>query len=156
MWKPRPVGGPPSPWIDTTAFGWTELASAARSSTHGPGPVSSPRDIAVRTPSAVSAWRTRSVVSQLKVCSGYPSLVEVPLAWQSLVPPRPVGTCLLIEASLVPLWPGSRNTIFPARVAGAAWAGPANIDAATSVTAAIAEAVRTPTRWRAGRCTATR
>ncbi len=91
-WKPRPVGGPPSAWIDTIALGLIALAIAARWSTHGPGPVSSPRDIAVRTPRPVSACRMRSVVSQVKVCSGKPSSVEVPLAWQSLVPPRPVGT----------------------------------------------------------------
>ena len=46
-----------------------------------------------------------------------------PLAWQSLVPPRPVGTWRLIDASLAPLWPGSRNTIIPAMLAGAAVAG---------------------------------
>jgi hypothetical protein len=53
----------------TTASGRIELASAARSSTQGPGPVSSPRDNAVRTPSAVSAWRMRRVVSQANECS---------------------------------------------------------------------------------------
>ncbi len=91
-WKPRPVAGPPSAWIDTMASGWSALAIAARSSTQGPSASSLPRDIAVRTPSAVNSWRMRSTVSQLNVCSGYPSFVEVPLAWQSLVPPRPVGT----------------------------------------------------------------
>lgn len=69
-WKPRPVGGPPSAWIDTMACGRSELAIAARSSTHGPSALSLPRDIAVRTPSAVSAARTRSVVSHVKLCSG--------------------------------------------------------------------------------------
>ncbi len=69
-WNPRPVGGPPSAWMLTTALGFSALAIAARSSTHGPSPVSLPRDIAVRTPSAVSAWRIRSVVSQVKECSG--------------------------------------------------------------------------------------
>jgi hypothetical protein len=54
----------------TMALGCSALAIAARSSTHGPRPVSLPRDIAVRTPRAVSAWRMRSVVSQVKVCSG--------------------------------------------------------------------------------------
>jgi hypothetical protein len=45
----------------TIALGRSALAIAARSPTHGPNPVSSPRDIAVRTPSAVSAARMRSV-----------------------------------------------------------------------------------------------
>ena len=97
-WNPRPVAGPPSAWIDTIAFGRIALAIAARSSTQGPGPLSSPRDIAVRTPRPVSACRTRSVVSHVNVCSGYPSSVAVPLAWQSLVPPRPVGTWRLNPA----------------------------------------------------------
>ena len=120
-WKPRPVAGPPSAWMETTALGCSALAIAARSSTHGPTWSSLPRDIAVRTPSWVSAWRISSMVSQLKVCSGKPSSVVVPLAWQSLVPPRPVGTWRVIEASLAPLWPGSRKTIMPAMLAGAAW-----------------------------------
>ena len=64
----------------------------------------------------------------------------MPLAWQSLVPPRPVGTCLLIEASLEPLWPGSRNTIMPAMLAGAAEAGLTSVEAATSRPVAIARA----------------
>ena len=102
------------------ALGRSALAIDARSSTHGPSALSLPRDIAVRTPSWFRMARTRRVVSQVKVCSGYPSSVEVPLAWQSLVPPRPVGTWRLIDPSLAPLWPGSRKTIFPATFDGAA------------------------------------
>jgi hypothetical protein len=65
-----------------------------------------------------------------------------------LVSPRPVGTWRLIEASLAPLWPGSRNTIMPAMLAGAATAlGATNVDAATSTPT-------TPTRMQAGRATA--
>ena len=44
----------------------------------------------------------------------------MPLAWQSLVPPRPVGTCRLMDASLEPLWPGSMKTTMPAMLDGAA------------------------------------
>ena len=69
MWNPRPVGGPPSAWIDTTALGERALAIAARSSTQGPTASSLPRDIAVRTPNWLSAARIRNTVSQLKVCS---------------------------------------------------------------------------------------
>ena len=58
---------------------------------------------AVRTPRAFSSARSRNAVSQVNVCSIYPLLVEVPLVWQSLVPPRPVGTWRLMDASLDPL-----------------------------------------------------
>ena len=69
-WNPRPVAGPPSAWMLTMALGRSALAIAARSSTHGPRASSLPRDIAVRTPLAFRIARTRSVTSQLKVCSG--------------------------------------------------------------------------------------
>ena len=116
------MGGPPSAWIETTALGCRALAIAARSSTQGPTWSSLPRDMAVRTPSWSSSARISSTVSQLKVCSGKPSAVLVPVVWQSLVPPRPVGTWRVIEASLAPLCPGSRKTIMPATLPGTAWA----------------------------------
>ena len=78
--------------------------------------------------------------------------VEVPLSWQFLVPPRPVGTWRLIELSLAPLWPGSRKTIMPAMLAGAAEAGLASVDAATIRQAAAVA----PTRKVADTCTAPR
>lgn len=58
---------------------------------------------------------------QLKVCSGKPESVAVPLVWQSLVRPRPSLTCRVIERSLAPLCPGSRKTILPA-MGDSAWA----------------------------------
>ena len=47
-------------------------------------------------------------VEALKVCSAYPSSVAVPVVWQSLVPPRPVGTWVVRVPSFAPLCPGSR------------------------------------------------
>src|SRR5271163_2016653 len=52
--------------------------------------------------------------SQVKLCSGYPPLVAVPLVLHALVPPRPLGTCREIDESATPLWPGSRTTVIPA------------------------------------------
>jgi len=63
-----------------------------------------------------------------------------------------VGTGLLMEESLEPLWPGSRNTIMPAMLAGAADAGLASVEAATSRQVASAA----PTRRQAGTCTESR
>src|SRR4051794_29819336 len=97
--------------IDTMALGSSALAIAARSSTHGPAEVSLPLDIAVRTPSFVRPRRTRRVISQLIVCFATPFAVLMLGDWQSEVPPRPLGTFLAIELSLLPLRPGSRNTI---------------------------------------------
>jgi len=89
----------------------------------------------------------------VNVCSGYPSLAEVPLVWQSLVPPRPVGTCLVSDASLAPLCPGSRKTIIPAMLVGAATAFSATgVDAARRRPTAIAA----PTRRLSGTYTAPR
>jgi hypothetical protein len=50
---------------------------------------------------------------------------------------------------LEPLWPGSRKTIIPAMFAGAADAGLAGVETATSRPVAIAA----PTRRQAGTCT---
>ncbi|CPA88792.1 Uncharacterised protein [Mycobacterium tuberculosis] len=69
-WNPRPDAGPPSACRLTIALGRNALAILARSSTHGPSALSLPRDRAVRTPNAFNAARSRSPVSQVKVCSG--------------------------------------------------------------------------------------
>jgi len=99
------VGGPPSPWMLTMALGCRALAIAARFVDAGSEagvrrPATWPS--ARRAPSR--AWRMRSVVSHVKVCSGkprrrWPGCCR--LAWQVLrSPPRPVGHLpCLIEAS---------------------------------------------------------
>ena len=61
----------------------------------------------------------RSTTSQLKLCSEYPLSVVVPVVWHSFVPPRPLVTCRVIDPSLAPLCPGSRNTVIPAIAADA-------------------------------------
>jgi hypothetical protein len=85
----------------------------------------------------------RSTTSQVKACSAKPSLVAVPVVWQSLVPPRPLVTCLVSDESLAPLWPGSRKTAIPAMsaVAEARVAlpiGPSAHRLTTTETAAVA------------------
>ena len=67
--NPLPPGGPPSAWIDTAALACRSLATAARTFTHGPTPVSVLR---VSTTVAPSAWRrawARCATSKLKACS---------------------------------------------------------------------------------------
>ena len=53
-----------------------------------------------------SSLLTRLATSQLKVCSGNPASVLVPVVWQFLVPPRPVGTWVLMLSSFAPAVPG--------------------------------------------------
>ena len=53
-------------------------------------------------------------MSQLKLCSEYPSLVDVPVVPQSFIPSRPLGTWFVIDESLIPPWPGWRKTDMPA------------------------------------------
>jgi hypothetical protein len=71
-------------------------------------------------PHSVSAAATRVATSPVEGVFGYPSLLEVPVVSQSFVPPRPVGTCRAIVASLTPLCPGSRKTDIPAMPAACA------------------------------------
>ena len=59
----------------------------------------------------------------MKLCSGYPSLVEVPVVPQSFVPPRPFDTCFGIDESLIPPRPESRKTDIPAMSAAQAAEG---------------------------------
>src|ERR1700745_182681 len=80
----------------------------------------------------------RSTTSQLKLCSEYPLSVVVPVVWHSLVPPRPLLTCRLIEASLAPLCPGSRNTVIPAIAADAVADGAITVDRLSTSGAAAA------------------
>ena len=61
----------------------------------------------------------------------------VPVVWHSFVPPRPLVTWRLIEASFAPLWPGSRNTVIPA-IADAAAIGAATVDRLSTTGAAAA------------------
>ena len=113
------MAGPPSAWIDTIGIGLQGVCHCcALVHTRAQRVV-----VAARHRRTNAEWlsclaRMRSIVSHVNVCSGKPSSVEVPLAWQSLVPPRPLGTWRVIDASLAPLWPGSRKTTIPAMFAG--------------------------------------
>src|ERR1700739_784247 len=80
----------------------------------------------------------RSTTSQLKLCSEYPPSVVVPVVWHSFVPPRPLVTWRLIEASLAPLCPGSRNTVIPAIAADADADGAITVDKLSTTGAAAA------------------
>ena len=82
-------------------------------STHGPTPTSSWRESTTVTPAAVSRSRIRRATSQVNACSGYPSLVSVPVVLQGFVPPAPSGTGVFTIsgcAAFPPLWPGSSTT----------------------------------------------
>src|SRR6185436_572042 len=58
---------------------------------------------------------TQRVVSQAKVCLGWPSLVAAPLAWHLVLPPRPSDTCCFIAVLSSPaLSAGSSIKTFPA------------------------------------------
>src|ERR1700757_4472908 len=80
----------------------------------------------------------RSTTSQLKLCSEFPLSVVVPVVWHSFVPPRPLLTCRVIEASLAPLCPGSRNTVIPAIAADADADGAITVDKLSTTGAAAA------------------
>jgi hypothetical protein len=41
-------------------------------------------------------------------------LVAAPAVLHCFIPPRPFGTCRVIEESYAPLWPGSRKMAIPA------------------------------------------
>ena len=68
--KPRPEVGPPSPWIETAASEPARLPMAARTSTHGPTPVSVVRVRTTVAPPAVRRAASRMATSKLKACSG--------------------------------------------------------------------------------------
>ena len=70
MWKPWPPAGAPSAWMLTTAATPGALAIRARSSMHGPTPVSLCRVRMTRMPWERRIARTRRVTSQVKACSG--------------------------------------------------------------------------------------
>src|SRR5664279_2952991 len=69
-WKPRPLLGPPSAWIEMAAAACAALPMPARRVMHGPQPVSSSRVSTTCAPAALSRSRTRWATSKLSACSG--------------------------------------------------------------------------------------
>src|SRR5690606_8711854 len=128
MWKPFADGRAlPSAWIDTAASAFSLFAIAARSVMQGPTPLSSLRVSVTFAPSARSSFARRLDTSQVKACSGYPSLVEVPVVSHALVP-LPIRTFLLISAgwsALPPLCPGSMTITLPASAGASSFFFPA-------------------------------
>src|SRR5690606_28190454 len=117
----------PSAWIDTAASAFSRFAIAARSVMQGPTPLSSLRVSVTLAPSARSSFARRLDTSQVKACSGYPSLVEVPVVSHALVP-LPIRTFLLISAgwsALPPLCPGSMTITLPASAGASSFFFPA-------------------------------
>src|SRR5690606_25806553 len=93
----------------------------------GPTPLSSLRVSVTFAPSARSSFARRLDTSQVKACSGYPSLVEVPVVSHALVP-LPIRTFLLISAgwsALPPLCPGSMTITLPASAGASSFFLPA-------------------------------
>ena len=63
-WKPRPLAGPPSAWIDIATAAWARLPMAARSVMHGPTPVSFGRVRITWAPAAASSACIRVATSK--------------------------------------------------------------------------------------------
>src|SRR5829696_446868 len=130
-WKPRPLGGPPSAWIEIAASAWAAFAIAARRVMHGPQPVSVVRVSTTRAPCARSTRASRSATSRLYACSAYPSSVEAPTVSHAFCT-VPASTSRAISATcaaLPPLWPGSIATVFPASGSASARASARDIRA---------------------------
>src|SRR5215470_14488786 len=114
-WKPWPVEGAPSAWIEIATAAWASLPIWARTLTHGPTLLSSVRVMTTLAPAARSSATSRFATSKVNAASWYPLLVWVPVVSHSLVP-VPIGTCLLISsgwAKLPSLWPGSMAITLP-------------------------------------------
>ncbi len=116
-WKPRPVAGPPSAWIEIAASACARFPIAARSVMQGPQPAFDVRVSTTLAPAARSRRATRFATSKVYAGSAYPSAVAVPVvshAFHSV----PAFTSLLISAGCAqsrPLWPGSTAIVAPAR-----------------------------------------